>query len=304
MEKKRKNMSGMEKIDDSARPVDPQSETVTDGKYDLKSIREARGISLHDIFRVSRVSVINLEAIEKGDFHLLPTPFIAKSFIKTYAKAIGVDAETIIRQYDTFIKTRDKIPVEEKTEEPAQDKRKQTRIIGLSLLGAAVVCIIVYLVYSFYPMLNEWGSMRTVQTSTPAAENSAPATPPNASAETQNAPPMQVAAQPSPSAAVPLPAVPASTTAPAPSSAPTSPAAAAGTHQLVIEATGFSWIKIIEDRKPPVEILMKPGEKIERTAFQSFELDIGNAGGTNIVYQGKPLGVLGKPGQVVHLKLP
>jgi len=299
-------MSGMEKIDDSVRPAEPPGETVKDGRYDLKSIREARGISLHDIFRVSRVSVINLEAIEKGDYHLLPTPFIAKSFIKTYAKAVGVDADTIIRQYDTFIKTRDNIPVEEKTEEPAYDKRKQTKMIGLSLLAAAVVCIIVYLVYSFYPMLNEWGSMRSVETSTPAAENNAPATPQLPAVEAQNAPPGQAPSQPlpSPSASTPLPAVPAPLTASVPATAPAPPAVAMGAHQLVIEATGFSWIKIVEDRKPPVEILMKPGEKIERTASQSFELDIGNAGGTNIVYQGKPLGVLGKPGQVVHLKLP
>lgn len=276
-------MSGIEKTDDLVQSADRLNETVKDGKHDLKSIREARGITLHDIFRVSRVSVINLEAIEKANYHLLPTPFIAKSFIKTYAKAIGVDADTIIHQYDLFLKTRDNIPVEEKIEEPPKDRRKQTKIVVLSLLAIAVICIFIYLIYSFYPMLNEWSSMRSVNTSPQLSEAIPPANPQNAPAEKDTAPPAQ-----------PVQSLPASQP----------PAASSGSHQLVIEATGFSWIKIMEDRKPPVEILLRPGEKIERSASESFELDIGNAGGTNIIFQGKPLGILGKPGQVVHLKLP
>lgn len=276
----------MEKTDDSVQSADRLNETVKDGKQDLKSIREARGITLHDIFRVSRVSVVNLEAIEKANYHLLPTPFIAKSFIKIYAKAIGVDADTIIHQYDTFLKTRDNIPVEEKIEEPPKDRRKQTKIIVLSLLAIAVVCIFVYLIYSFYPMLNEWSSMRSVNTSPQLSEAVPPANPQNAPAEKVATPPAQPA-QPVPSLTTPQ-----------------LPVASTGSYQLIIEATGFSWIKIVEDRKLPVEILLRPGEKIERTASESFELDIGNAGGTNITFQGKPLGILGKPGQVVHLKLP
>jgi cytoskeleton protein RodZ len=279
-------MSDVEKTDDLAQSADRLNETVKDGKHDLKSIREARGITLHDIFRVSRVSVVNLDAIEKANYHLLPTPFIAKSFIKIYAKAIGVDADTIIHQYEIFLKTRDNIPVEEKIEEPPKDRRKQTRIIVLSLLAIAVICIFVYLIYSFYPILNEWSSMRSVKTSSQPSETIPPANPQNAPAETDTVPPAQPV-QPVQS----LPAL-------------QPPVASTGSHQLVIEATGFSWIKIIEDRKPPVEILLRPGEKIERSASESFELDIGNAGGTNIVFQGKPLGILGKPGEVVHLKLP
>jgi len=291
-------MSGMEKSNDSAQSVDQNDESVKDEKYDLKSIREARGVTLHDIFRASRVSVINLEAIEKANYHLLPTPFIAKSFIKTYAKAIGVDADTIIRHYDAFLKNRDKAPVEDKADQEPQDRRKQTKIISLSILAVAVVGTIIYLIYSFYPMLKEWGNMQSAKPAEPTAEVAPPPAPPaqqNPPAATENAPPAQQA-QPPAQQAIQQPVQP------APAAAP--PAVAANSHHLIIEATGFSWIKIAEDNKLPVEILLRPGEKIERTASQSFELDIGNAGGTNIIYQGKPLGVLGKQGQVVHLKLP
>jgi len=72
---------------------------------DLKTIREARGITLHDIFHDSRVSVVNLEAIESSNYNLLPPPFIARSFIHIYANAIGVDANAIISHYEQYLKT-------------------------------------------------------------------------------------------------------------------------------------------------------------------------------------------------------
>jgi cytoskeletal protein RodZ len=73
--------------------------------HDLKTIREKRGITLQDIYLESRVSVKNLNAIENRNYSLLPSPFIAKSFIKTYANAIGVNAEAIIGDYEKYVKT-------------------------------------------------------------------------------------------------------------------------------------------------------------------------------------------------------
>jgi len=51
-------------------------------------------------------------------------------------------------------------------------------------------------------------------------------------------------------------------------------------------------------------VTLKPGEKLERHAGRSFDIDIGNAGGTQLIFQGKPIGPLGSPGQVVHVRLP
>jgi cytoskeleton protein RodZ len=73
---------------------------------------------------------------------------------------------------------------------------------------------------------------------------------------------------------------------------------------LTIEATDQTWLKIAVDDDRPYEILLKPGEKIYREASEKFTIDIGNAGGVNILFQGKSLGVLGKRGDVIHLTLP
>ncbi len=59
-----------------------------------------------------------------------------------------------------------------------------------------------------------------------------------------------------------------------------------------------------KSRNPSYQVLLKPGERIERTAADFFLLDIGNAGGVNLTFQGKPLGSLGKQGEVIHVRLP
>jgi cytoskeleton protein RodZ len=83
------------------------------------------------------------------------------------------------------------------------------------------------------------------------------------------------------------------------------PAPAAGKqYHLVIEARELTWLRITEDRNPPYQVLLKQGDRIERMASDHFQLDIGNAGGIQLVFQGKPLGVLGKQGQIIHMRLP
>ena len=76
------------------------------------------------------------------------------------------------------------------------------------------------------------------------------------------------------------------------------------TYVMEIEATELTWLKIVEDFKPNEEILMKPGETITREASKKFIVYIGNAGGVNVSFQGKPLGPLGEHGKVVRLILP
>jgi len=93
---------------------------------DLKTIREAHGITLQDIFQTTRVTVVNLGAIESGNYSLLPPPFIAKSFIQAYARAVGVDAEAIIGDYEQFLK------------KASQPMVSPSRIFGRGKVGSSI----------------------------------------------------------------------------------------------------------------------------------------------------------------------
>ena len=72
---------------------------------------------------------------------------------------------------------------------------------------------------------------------------------------------------------------------------------------LMIRASEETWLRITIDQNQPSQILLKPGEKIERKG-SIFEMDIGNAGGIKMQFRGKNIENLGKSGEVIHLRLP
>jgi hypothetical protein len=63
-------------------------------------------------------------------------------------------------------------------------------------------------------------------------------------------------------------------------------------------------MRIVEDKKNSREVLLKPGEQIERRAMEGFRLEIGNAGGVELTFQQKHLGPLGRHGEVIAISLP
>ncbi len=73
---------------------------------------------------------------------------------------------------------------------------------------------------------------------------------------------------------------------------------------LVIEASELTWIQIQRDAESSFEIMLRPGESVTEKASEKFSLIIGNAAGVDISFQGKPLGLIGEQGEVVHLILP
>ena len=69
----------------------------------LKEKREALGLTLKDIFQRTRITAVNLEAIENGKLHLLPVPIYTKNFIKTYARTLGIDSKPILDSYEEYL---------------------------------------------------------------------------------------------------------------------------------------------------------------------------------------------------------
>jgi cytoskeleton protein RodZ len=82
------------------------------------------------------------------------------------------------------------------------------------------------------------------------------------------------------------------------------PASTGGPLSLTLEASEASWVQVRADREPAVQKLLQAGESLRVEAKEKFAVDIGNAGGVQIVYQGQPLGSPGKRGEVVHLIYP
>jgi len=82
------------------------------------------------------------------------------------------------------------------------------------------------------------------------------------------------------------------------------PKEAEKTYHLIIEARELTWIRIKADHNQSSQMILKPGQKIERFASDRFVVDVGNAAGIDVTFQGRSMGNLGEQGQVVHLTLP
>jgi DnaJ-class molecular chaperone len=66
---------------------------------DLRQLREALGISIAEIFEQTRISKITLESIEENRYADLPAEIFLKSFLKSYAKILQIDAQRIVEGY-------------------------------------------------------------------------------------------------------------------------------------------------------------------------------------------------------------
>jgi cytoskeleton protein RodZ len=274
------------------------SELPSEVILDLRAAREARGFSLNDVFCATRVSMINLTALENWDFDRLPPPVYTKSFIRKYAQSIGVDEKPILNHYEKHLEGI-KTPSEETEDTKPRRKTGWRHFFLFGSLAVAIVAAI--LVYALYPddQSGTLPSPAESAESTPSAQAD-PASPIEPSTIPQTRPrpePSQVVTT-TMAAKVSIPA------SQAPAAQPSSKSATEKPLHLIIEAKELTWARITEDGLSPSQVLLKPGERIERRASDFFQLDIGNAGGIDLIFQGKPLGSPGKRGQVIHIRLP
>jgi transcriptional regulator with XRE-family HTH domain len=65
----------------------------------LRRIRVQRGISVRDITAATNVSAALWEGLERNDLARWPTGIYARSYVRSYAKAIGVDPEATVDEF-------------------------------------------------------------------------------------------------------------------------------------------------------------------------------------------------------------
>lgn len=65
----------------------------------LSETRIARGLTLDDVERDTRIAKRYLEALEHEEFHVLPAPVYCRAFLRTYAQYLGLDPREIMRIY-------------------------------------------------------------------------------------------------------------------------------------------------------------------------------------------------------------
>ena len=76
----------------------------------LRREREVRQVSLEELVQITRVPLRMLQRIEDDRFDELPGEVFARGFLRSYARALGLDAERVLSQYADGRKVETKVP--------------------------------------------------------------------------------------------------------------------------------------------------------------------------------------------------
>jgi cytoskeletal protein RodZ len=278
---------------------------------DLREIRLSMDLSLKDVFEKIRISETHLEALENGDYHRLPPAVYTKGFIKSYTNFLGTDSQPSLALYEKFLISQSRkanlheSEYETNTGVPKYNYRRLTWTV-MACLAAFTAIIIVFVVNKPFKedirdqIIRPPRDIVTKQSAVPTPPTTPPVRP-TASTPAQEVASSKQSIPEAPAEKGNLPEDSASDTRVTPAA---NPKASPTPYHLVIKANDLTWLRISEDGKTPFEALLKAGEKFERDSQKGFRIDIGNADGVQVIFQGNSLGKLGQPGQVVHLNLP
>lgn len=115
----------------------------------LKNAREEKGISLRDIAARTRISVMSLEALERGDLSRLPGGIFTRAFVRTYAAEVGLDPERMVQDFiaqlpqETAAGTRQPSAVEDGQALESQRRAVETAV-RLVLVSLPIAGLVVY----------------------------------------------------------------------------------------------------------------------------------------------------------------
>ena len=70
----------------------------------LRLAREQRGIALREVSNETHISIRYLEAIESNDYKNLPGGIFNRSFVKAYARSVGIDEKEAVEAYTRYMR--------------------------------------------------------------------------------------------------------------------------------------------------------------------------------------------------------
>ncbi len=292
----------------------------------LREARVAAGLEIGALAVELRMRKSQIEAIEEGRFEALPGPGYAVGFVRSYANAIGLDPDDVVSRYKqaTGAETPQTHLMPPAPVEPAGLPT------GPILVTAVLLAAVVYggwYSLSRRPPINETeapaqmppespanqaegspvqpmnapgtapgGGTTPPSTDNPGASTTVPGPQPMPAPSTAAAPPAAVTSDPEQQEAAsdePEEAPPPTPIEVAPQAGP------ATTPRIVVRASADSWVEVRgPDGRRLLSRVMRLGESYAVPPLSGATLMTGNAGGIELLVDGKPAPPLGLPGAV------
>ncbi|MGC9372537.1 MAG: RodZ domain-containing protein [Thermovirgaceae bacterium] len=294
-----------------------REKTLADLCEQARQRREAKGLSLEEISRATKIHKRFLEAIEAGDIDKLPGLVFSKGFIKNYLAC--VDAEDLYPEFESLMKT-DVEAVQTASlvnYMPPQKGFQKTSRWWLYAILFAVIGVSLFIIWGQRDDLvaqretppvtgpvvqseDEFQEAEPVATETAATgEESGEGAQEAEKAERPEPPPVSSPDE----AAVPVSPDSDMTWLPGsqePEASPEAEAIAEG--NLVIRASAPCWIRVTKNGDITYQGTLQNGDVREITVDSATRIRYGNAGAVTHSWNGKSLGSVGSNGEVVTLE--
>ena len=307
----------------------------------LRQARENNGWTLAEVALKLNLTVSSLSNLETGAFDKLPGHTFARGYIRTYAKLLGMDQTSLVREFDLYTGTDangSSVHSLGRIEEPVRVSHTILRIVSLLLLFVVIGGGFIWwqdqtsmrakdLIGLTPEHVEVEGADGTTQIH-PLDEPEDQAVAESAIGEVLVAPetapettvlPLPVAPVTAPSAVaapaaavqpalaapavVAAPVVAAPTAAPAPVAGNTAPVAGAG--KVAVQYTADCWTQVTDGTgKVLFGGLKRKGENLEVSGKPPLTLRLGFARGAQVAYNGQPVDVAPfTSGETARLKL-
>ncbi len=255
-----------------------------------------RGVSLDEIAESTKIGTRLLRALEEEQFELLPGGIFNKGFVRAYAKYLGMDEDQAVADYlqaagnaepDVQLIAQQSDWVESKYIEPRGTSRR-----GFPFVPVLILFLVVVVGFGGWKIYQQ--HMQEMQASKAEREASQVSGPvsaepnPIGAGQSRTVPPASGAlggtadTQPSPSAGQSASGT----------TGGMSPAPASG-FEVVVKTTGRAWLSLKADGKILVRGVLDADQVKTLHADQEIVVWTGNAGSTQVSFEGKPIPVEG-----------
>ncbi|HHW41124.1 MAG TPA: helix-turn-helix domain-containing protein [Syntrophomonadaceae bacterium] len=227
----------------------------------LREAREKKGLSLSDVENETKIRTKYLAALESEDFKEIPGEAYVLGFLRNYARFLELDADQIVNSYKSQIKTSDTV-----TSPPCQEESQPSPETDEGLLSGALskrkglsLIITSIVVVMLIILAIIFGFLKGDTSRTPEPPNRFQSQVTNTNIKTQK--PQLI--------------------------------------KIELIATEKCWVRVTADGIEKFAGMLYPGMIQKYQAKNSITLRLGNAGGVQVIYNGKKLPPLGQHGDVV-----
>lgn len=119
----------------------------------LKQARLAKGLSLHDIAATTKISIVVLESLERGEVTKVPGGIFSRAFVRAYATEVGLDPDKTVAEFTAERERKEdeaarNVNVPEVTKDDREfleRQRKAALVVRVAAIGLAVTVIVLLL---------------------------------------------------------------------------------------------------------------------------------------------------------------